>query len=156
MTDNEVVEMLTKIKSYYQNFVLNDSVAEAWIMIFKDYEYKPIMASLTKYVKTNEYSPVPASILKIYNEGKAKLDMAVGKNAEELIEVLSIMTLKNDVPSELKVFEEWIKKVPEYDRMVVSKKVIVKLKAFYMTDYRGQEFDLADWLKQLEKAGDLY
>lgn len=153
MTDTEVIAMLTKIKSYYQNFVLNDGVAESWIDIFKDYECEPIMASMRKYVKSNEYCPVPASIIKIYDEAKAKLDKSVGEDIYELVGVLTFMLGKSDVFAEVDIYREWIKTVPEMHRMGISKRMIAKLKQ-YGNAHIGEEFDFGKWLDENKETGD--
>ena len=153
MTDSEVIKMLTKIKSYYQNFVLNDGVAEAWVDIFKDYECEPIMASMIKYVKSNEYCPVPASIIKIYDEAKAKLDKSVGENIYELVGILTFMLGKSDVFGEVDIYRAWIKTVPEMHRMGISKRTIAKLKQ-YGNDHIGEEFDFSKWLEENKETVD--
>lgn len=153
MTDTEVIAMLTKIKSYYQNFVLNDGVAEAWIEIFKDYECEPIMASMRKYVKSNDYCPVPASILKLYEEGKAKLNHAVGHDYEELMSILTFMCGKVDVNAEVDYYRQWTKTVPEMIRMRVSANMIAKLKD-YGNKHLGEEFDFFKWLDDNKETGD--
>ena len=153
MTDTEVIAMLTKIKSYYQNFVLNDSVAEAWIEIFKDYECEPIMASMRKYVKSNEYCPVPASILKLYEEGKSKLNQAVGHDVEELMSVLTFMCQRSDVCNEVEYYRQWIKTVPEMVRMKVSANTLARLKE-YGNKHVGEYFDFIEWLKKQNESGE--
>lgn len=153
MTNTEVIAMLTKIKSYYQNFVLNDGVADAWIEIFKDYECEPIMASMRKYVKSNEYCPVPASIIKLYDEGKAKLDHAVGHDVEELMSVLTFMCQRSDVCNEVEYYRQWIRKVPEMVRMRVSANTLERLKD-YGNNHIGEEFDFIKWLEEQNGSGD--
>ena len=153
MTDTEVIAMLTKIKSYYQNFVLNDSVADAWIEIFKDYECEPIMASMRKYVKSNEYCPVPASILKLYEEGKSKLNQAVGHDVEELMSVLTFMCQRSDVCNEVEYYRQWIKTVPEMVRMKVSANTLARLKE-YGNKHVGEYFDFIEWLKKQNESGE--
>jgi len=151
MTDTEVIAMLTKIKSYYQNFVLNDGVAEAWIEIFKDYECEPIMASMRKYVKSNDYCPVPASILKIYDEGKAKLNKYITSDYETLMGILTFMLQKSDVASEVDYYRKWISNIPEISRKQVSSKVIENLKQ-YGNSHIGEKFDFKEWLNLQQKG----
>ena len=115
MIAKEVGMMLKTIKSYYPSFVVNENVVEAWLWIFKDYEYEPIMASLNKYVKSNEYCPVPASIIKIYNEGKAKLDHAVGRDYGLVMELLT-----NSQSSLLRQLKTYTKK------LVISSVMLLK------------------------------
>ena len=85
MTEIEVATMLDMIKDCHQSFQITDSTIKTWSILFESYECEPIMASLKKYLRTNEYCPVPASILKLYEEGKSKLNMAVGHDYEELM-----------------------------------------------------------------------
>lgn len=153
MTVEEVGRMLKKIKSCYQNFVLNNDVAEAWIDIFSGYENDPIIASLNKYIKSNEYCPVPASILKIYDEAKAKLDKSVGENIYELVGILTFMLGKSDVFGEVDIYRAWIKTVPEMHRMGISKRMIAKLKQ-YVNAHIGEEFDFSKWLEENKETGD--
>lgn len=153
MTEEEVGKMLKKIKSCYQNFVLNNDVIEAWIDIFSNYENDPIIASLNKYIKSNEYCPVPASIIKIYDEAKAKLDKSVGENIYELVGILTFMLGKSDVFAEVDLYKEWIKTVPEMHRMGISKRMIAKLKQ-YGNDHVGEQFDFAKWLNENKEMGD--
>ena len=54
MTNKEVCEILNTIKDAYQNFKLDEGVVKTWSMIFSEYEYEPILASLKKYLKTSE------------------------------------------------------------------------------------------------------
>ena len=151
MTETEVITMLTKIKSYYQNFVLNDGVAEAWIDIFKDYECEPIMASMKKYVKSNDYCPVPASILKIYEEGKAKLNKYITSDYETLMGILTFMLQKSDVASEVDYYRKWISNIPEISRKQISSKVIENLKQ-YGNSHIGEKFDFKEWLNLQQKG----
>lgn len=151
VTDEEIVCMLKKIKSYYQNFALNNDVAEAWIDIFKDYEKEPIMASLVKYVKTNEYSPVPASILKIYDEGKAKLNKYITSDYETMMGILTFMLQKSDVASEVDYYRKWISNIPEISRKQVSCRVIENLKQ-YGNSHIGEKFDFKEWLNLQQKG----
>lgn len=153
MTDTEVILMLTKIKSYYQNFVLNDGVAEAWIEIFKDYECEPIMASMKKYVKASDYCPVPASIIKLYNEGKAKLDSALGHDFEELMSVLTFMCKKSDVGNEVEYYRKWVWKFPEIKQMNISNKTMAKLKK-YGNEHIGEDFNFIEWLEKQDEKGE--
>lgn len=148
MTDKEVTEMLRKIKSVYQNFTLNDGVMDAWIEIFKDYEYEPIMLSLNKYIRTNEYCPVPASILKLYEDGKAKVDKAISDDLCELIGILSILLDKVNVLREIEHYKHWIKSKSVMRRMTISKKVLQRLRNMPT----NKEFDFIKWL---DESGDI-
>ena len=148
MTDKEVTEMLRKIKSVYQNFTLNDGVLDAWIEIFKDYEYEPIMLSLNKYIRTNEYCPVPASILKLYEDGKAKVDKAISDDLYELIGILSILLDKVNVLREIEHYKHWIKSKSVMRRMTISKKVLQRLRNMPT----NKDFDFIKWL---DESGDL-
>ena len=145
MTDKEVAEMLRYIKSVYQNFSVNDGVVEAWIDIFKDYEKDSIMASLKKYVKSNEYCPVPASIIKLYNDGKAVMDRSIGKNINDLVEILTFMLNRSNVFPEIDFYKSWLKKQPEMQRMSISNKTVARLKE-YANSHLGEEFDFKKWL----------
>lgn len=153
MTKEQVIEMLTIIQNTYQNFRVDEGVIKAWIMIFSDYEYEPIMASLKKYIKSGEYCPVPASIIKIYDEAKAKLDKSVGENIYELVGILTFMLGKSDVFGEVDIYKAWIKTVPEMHRMGISKRMIAKLKQ-YGNNHVGEQFDFAKWLKENKETGD--
>lgn len=153
MTNEQVAEMLIIIQNTYQNFRVDEGVIKAWIMIFSDYEYEPIMASLKKYIKSGEYCPVPASIIKIYDEAKAKLDKSVGENIYELVGILTFMLGKSDVFMEVDLYRSWIKTVPEMHRMGISKRMIAKLKQYGNT-HVGEEFDFAKWLKENKETGD--
>lgn len=144
MIDKEVGYMLKSIKSYYPSFVINENVVEAWLWIFKDYEYEPIMASLFKYVKTNEYCPVPASIIKIYNEGKAKMDSAVGRDYGRVMELLTAMNGSN-VFGEVEYYRQWTKTLPEICRMQNSAKM-VKILEEYQKDHIGLPMNFYEWL----------
>lgn len=148
MTDKEVTEMLLKIKSVYQNFTLNDGVLDTWIEIFKDYEYEPIMLSLNKYIRTNEYCPVPASILKLYEDGKAKVDKAISDDLYELIGILSILLDKVNVLREIEHYKHWIKSKSVMRRMTISKKVLQRLRNMPT----NKDFDFIKWL---DESGDL-
>lgn len=152
MTDKQVVEMLTTIKSYYQNFILNDNVANAWINIFKDYEAESINACLSKYVKTNEYCPVPASILKLYEEGRDKINKSIGKDCENLISILTFALGRADVMAEVNSYRRWIKSIPEISRMRVSRSTINDLK-LHVSKHIGEEFDFLKWLKTKNNVG---
>lgn len=149
MIAKEVGMMLKTIKSYYPSFVVNENVVEAWLWIFKDYEYEPIMASLNKYVKSNEYCPVPASIIKIYNEGKAKLDRSVGRDYGLVMELLTTMNGAN-VFSEVEYYRQWTKEIPEMNRMKKSSNMVMLLRA-YQRDHIGQPFNFYDWLEENKK-----
>lgn len=148
MTDKEVTEMLRKIKSVYQNFTLNDGVLDAWIEIFKDYEYEPIMLSLNKYIRTNEYCPVPASILKLYEDGKAKVDKSISDDLCELIGILSILLDKVNVLREIEHYKHWIKSKSVMRRMTISKKVLQRLRNMPT----NKDFDFIKWL---DESGDI-
>ena len=153
MTKEQVIEILTIIQNTYQNFRVDEGVIKAWIMIFSEYEYEPIMASLKKYIKTGEYCPVPASIIKIYDEAKAKLDKSVGENIYELVGILTFMLGKSDVFGEVDIYRAWIKTVPEMHRMGISKRMIAKLKQ-YVNAHIGEEFDFSKWLEENKETGD--
>lgn len=155
MTVEEVGRMLKKIKSCYQNFVLNNDVAEAWIDIFSGYENDPIIASLNKYIKSNEYCPVPASIIKIYDEAKAKLDKSVGEDINALVGILTFMLGKSDVFGEVDIYKAWINTVPEMHRMGVSRRMIANLKK-YGSSHVAEDFDFAKWLTENKEVGDKY
>ena len=148
MTDKEVTDMLRKIKSVYQNFVFNEEVACTWIDIFKDYEYEPIMLSLNKYIRTNEYCPVAASILKLYEDGKAKVDKAISDDLYELIGILSILLDKVNVLREIEHYKHWIKSKSVMRRMTISKKVLQRLRNMPT----NKEFDFIKWL---DESGDI-
>lgn len=153
MTNEQVAEMLIIIQNTYQNFRVDEGVIKAWIMIFSDYEYEPIMASLKKYIKSGEYCPVPASIIKIYDEAKAKLDKAIGENIYDLVGILTFMLGKSDVFTEIDIYRAWIKTVPEMHRMGISKRMIAKLKQ-YGNAHVGEEFDFSKWLEENKEMGD--
>ena len=150
MTKEQVIEMLSIIKDTYQSFRVDEGVIKAWIMIFSDYECEPIMASLKKYIKTGEYCPVPASILKLYEEGKSKLNMAVGHDYEELMGILTFMLQRSDVGEEVEYYRRWTKTIPEMIRMKISAKTIAKLKG-YGSKHIGEEFDFRKWLNEQNK-----
>lgn len=147
MTAEEVGKMLKKIKSCYQNFVLNNDVAEAWIDVFSVYENDPIIASLNRYIRSNEYCPVPASILKLYEEGKSIMNKSIGDDIYELVGILTFMLGKSDVFSEVDLYRKWIQEKPEMNRMGISKRTIAKLKR-YGNDHVGEEFKFEKWLKE--------
>lgn len=147
MTAEEVGKMLKKIKSCYQNFVLNNDVAEAWIDVFSVYENDPIIASLNRYIRSNEYCPVPASILKLYEEGKSIMNKSIGDDIYELVGILTFMLGKSDVFSEVDLYRKWIQEKPEMNRMGISKRTIAKLKR-YGNDHVGEEFNFEKWLKE--------
>lgn len=149
MTRAEVTQLLMDIKCIYPNFTLNDSVAEAWVRIFQDYEYEPMAASFNKYAKTNEYCPVPASIIKIYNEGKAKLDHAVGRDYGLVMELLTTMNGSN-VFSEVEYYRQWTKEIPEMYRMEKSAKMVALLHE-YQKGHIGKLFNFYDWLEENKK-----
>lgn len=149
MTRAEVTQLLMDIKCIYPNFTLNDSVAEAWVRIFQDYEYDPIAASFNKYAKTNEYCPVPASIIKIYSEGKAKLDHAVGRDYGLVMELLTSMNGAN-VFSEVEKYRQWTKTIPEMYRMQKSANM-VRLLHEYQKDHIGIPFNFYEWLDENKK-----
>lgn len=149
MTRAEVTQLLMDIKCIYPNFTLNDAVAEAWVRIFQDYEYEPMAASFNKYAKTNEYCPVPASIIKIYNEGKAKLDHSVGKDYGLVMELLTTMNGAN-VFDEVEHYRQWTKEIPEMTRMKKSSNMVMLLRA-YQRDHIGQPFNFYDWLEENKK-----
>lgn len=153
MTNEQVAEMLIIIQNTYQNFRVDEGVIKAWIMIFSEYEYEPIMASLKKYIKSGEYCPVPASIIKIYDEAKTKLDKSVGENIYELVGILTFMLGKSDVFTEVDIYRAWIKTVPEMHRMAISKRMIAKLKQ-YGNAHVGEEFDFGKWLDENKEMGD--
>ena len=149
MTRAEVTQLLMDIKCIYPNFTLNDSVAEAWVKIFQEYEYEPIVASFNKYAKTNEYCPVPASIIKLYNEGKAKLDHAVGRDYGLVMELLTSMNGAN-VFSEVEQYRQWTKTIPEIYRMQKSANM-VRLLHEYQKDHIGIPFNFYEWLEENKK-----
>lgn len=149
MVLEEVGTMIKTIKSYYPSFIVNENVVEAWLWIFKDYEYEPIMASLNKYVKSNEYCPVPASIIKIYNEGKAKLDHAVGRDYGLVMELLTTMNGSN-VFSEVEYYRQWTREIPEMYRMKKSANMVSLLHE-YQKEHIGQPFNFYDWLEENKK-----
>lgn len=153
MTEIEVATMLDMIKDCHQNFIITDSTIKTWYMLFADYECDPIMASARKYLRTNEYCPVPASILKLYEEGKAKLNHAVGHDYEELMSILTFMCGKVDVNTEVEYYRQWTKTVPEMIRMRVSANMIEKLKD-YGNKHLGEEFDFFKWLDNNKEIGD--
>ena len=155
MTKEQVIEILTIIQNTYQNFRVDEGVIKAWIMIFSEYEYEPIMASLKKYIKTGEYCPVPASIIKIYDEAKAKLDKSVGEDINALVGILTFMLGKSDVFGEVDIYKAWIKTVPEMHRMGVSKRMIANLKK-YGSSHVADDFDFAKWLAENKEVGDKY
>ena len=144
MTDKYVVDMLKQIKSCYQNFVLNNDVADAWIEIFSEYEKEPIMASLKKYIRTNEYPPTPASIIKIYEEGKAVMNRSIGKDIGDLVEILTFALGKTDVFGEVEEYRAWLNKKSEMERMSVSRRTITKLRET-VKGHDGK-FDFSKWL----------
>lgn len=149
MTRAEVTNLLMDIKSVYPNFTLNDAVAEAWVKIFQDYEYEPMAASFNKYARLNEYCPVPASIIKIYNEGKAKLDHAVGRDYGLVMELLTTMNGSN-VFSEVEYYRQWTREIPEMYRMKKSANM-VRLLHEYQKEHIGQPFNFYDWLEENKK-----
>lgn len=140
----EVTNLLMDIKNVYPNFTLNDAVAEAWVKIFQNYEYEPMAASFNKYAKSNEYCPVPASIIKIYNEGKAKMDSAVGRDYGRVMELLTSMNGAN-VFSEVEYYRQWTKTLPEMYRMQQSAKM-VRLLEEYQNDHIGLPMNFYEWL----------
>ena len=150
MTEIEVATMLDMIKDCHQSFQITDSTIKTWSMLFEGYECEPIMASLKKYLRTNEYCPVPASILKLYEEGKSKLNMAVGHDYEELMGILTFMLQKSDVGDEVEYYRRWTKTIPEMIRMKISAKTIAKLKD-YGSKHIGEEFDFRKWLNEQNK-----
>lgn len=146
MTNKEVCEILNTIKDAYQNFKLDEGVVKTWSMIFSEYEYEPILASLKKYLKTNEYCPVPASIIKLYDEGKAKLNKAIGENTNELVGLLTFMSGNADVFEDVNFYKKWANSIPEINRMQKSAKMINSLKK-YGREHLGESFDFKEWLK---------
>ena len=142
MTEIEVATMLDMIKDCHQNFTITDSTIKTWYMLFSEYECESIMASARKYLRTNEYCPVPASILKLYKEGKSKIDSAIGKDIEELMMILTFIVVDN-VADDVEYYREWIKTVPEIDRIKKSHEIIRSLKEM---DY-FEKFNFKKWLK---------
>ena len=153
MTEIEVATMLDMIKDCHQNFNITDSTIKTWYMLFADYECEPLMASARKYLRTNEYCPVPASILKLYEEGKSKLNQAVGHDVEELMSVLTFMCQRSDVCNEVEYYRQWIKTVPEMVRMKVSANTLARLKE-YGNKHVGEYFDFIEWLKKQNESGE--
>jgi len=151
VTNEQVAEMLIIIKDTYQNFRVDEGVIKAWIMIFSEYEYEPIMASLKKYIKVGEYCPVPASILKIYDEGKAKLNKYITSDYETLMGILTFMLQKSDVALEVDYYRKWISNIPEISRKQVSCRVIENLKQ-YGNSHIGEKFDFKEWLNLQQKG----
>lgn len=151
MTNEQVAEMLIIIQNTYQNFRVDEGVIKAWIMIFSDYEYEPIMASLKKYIKSGEYCPVPASIIKIYEDGKAKLDKSISDNIYDLNCILTTLLGRSDVYEETEYYKRWLKSKPEMYRMGISNRAIKRLKQ-YGNEHYGEQFDFKKWLENQEKG----
>lgn len=59
MTYNQVMDLLTIIKTNYQHFIVNDEVAGYWFNILNKYDSKDVSNRLCKYMESEDYKEIP-------------------------------------------------------------------------------------------------
>lgn len=62
MKKNNVVEILQRIKSNYQDFVVDDYKKNEWYRELKDYDFEDVMKKVEEHMRSEEYGKFPPKL----------------------------------------------------------------------------------------------
>ena len=139
MERSDIKKNLQLLTSVYNKMSFNQDQVDLWVECFKDCNQNDFECAIRTYIKTNEFPPVVASIMKLYEEIRAyKRDMK--RFIKQQFSYMAATWGEVETKEALNEFARMVVNRPKSDRKDFAKEYVIKAVTYHHNcEYEGKE-----------------